>query len=110
MDVKPSKGLKVKVRATREAVFGDEGVEVKLIAAPSGKAASGVMTGRTLVGFSEIEMAGLDGKKHWYPVDQLTTEDGEKIVEEELIIEVPPEDPGDETAEGDEGEGDEGEA
>lgn len=95
MDVKPSSGLKVKVKATREAVFGEEGVEVKSISVPPAKAASGVMSGRTLVGFAEIEMTGLDGKKHWYPVDQLTTEDGDKVVEEELAIEIPTEDEGD---------------
>jgi hypothetical protein len=99
MDVKPSGGLKVKVKATKEAVFGEDGVEVKQIATPSGKAASGVMTGRTLVGFSEIEMSGMDGKKHWYPVDQLTTEKGDKIVEEELPIEELAPDSGDEEAE-----------
>jgi hypothetical protein len=101
MDVKPSSGLRVKVKATREAVFGEDGVEVRSTAALSGKAASGVMTGRTLVGFSEVEMAGLDGKKHWYPVDQLTTENGDRMVEEELPIEMPPEEDGDEEAEGD---------
>ncbi|MDA4121728.1 MAG: hypothetical protein OK456_00955 [Thaumarchaeota archaeon] len=104
MDVKPSSGLKVKVKATREAVFGEEGVEVRPISAPPAKVASGVMSGRTLVGFAEIEMTGLDGKKHWYPVDQLTTEDGDKIVEEELAIEIPTEDEGDGEAEVDEEE------
>ena len=98
MAVQPSSGLKVQVKATREAVFGEEGVEVKPMAAPSGKAASGVMTGRTLVGFTEVEMAGLDGKKHWYPVDQLTTVNGDRVVEEELVIEVPEDDSGEEGA------------
>ncbi len=101
MDAKPSNGLKVNVNATREAVFGEDGVEVKSVATPSGNAASGVMTGRTLVGYTEVEMAGLDGKKHWYPVDQLTTEKGDKIVEEELPIEVPAGDVDEEESEGD---------
>jgi len=99
MDVKPSDGLKVRVKATREAVFGEDGVEVRTIVVPSGAAASGVMTGRTLVGFSEVEMTGLDGKKHWYPVDQLATEGGDRIVEEELPLEELPDEDGDEEAE-----------
>jgi hypothetical protein len=86
MDVKPSKGLKVKVSASREAIFGEEGVEVKKVA---GKTNSGVLTGRTLVGYAEAEMKDLDGKNHWYPVDQMVTEDGDKVVEEEIAIEVP---------------------
>lgn len=89
MEVKPAKGLKVKVSAAREAVFGEEGVEVKKIRSPAGKEASGTMTGRTLVGYAEVEMAGLDGKPHWYPVDQLLTEKGEKVVEEEIAVEIP---------------------
>jgi hypothetical protein len=88
MDVKPSKGLKVKVNAVREAVFGEDGVEVKKAAIPTGKMAAGTMTGRTLVGFAEVEMDALDGGKHWYPVEQLTTEKGEKIVEEEIAVEI----------------------
>jgi hypothetical protein len=100
--LKPSKGLKVKVNAAREAVFGDEGVEVKKIVAPAGKNAAGVLTGRTLVGFAEVEMMEMDGKKHWYPVDQLSSENGRQIVEEEIPIEVP-EDSGEEEAE--EGDG-----
>jgi len=88
MDVKPSKGLKVKVNAVREAVFGEDGVEVKKAAIPTGKKASGTMTGRTLVGFAEVEMDALDGSKHWYPVEQLTTEKGDKIVEEEIAVEI----------------------
>jgi hypothetical protein len=86
MDVKPSKGLKVKISASREAVFGEDGVEVKKIASPSEKAA-GTLTGRTLVGYAEVEM---DGKSHWYPVDQMLTDKGEKVVEEEIPIEIPP--------------------
>ena len=87
-DVKPSKGLKVKVSATREAIFGEDGVEVKKVTAPPAKKALGTMTGRTLVGYAEVEMEALDGGKHWYPVDQLATEKGEKIVEEEIQVEI----------------------
>lgn len=90
MEVKPAKGVKVKVSAAREAVFGEDGVEVKKVKSPSGSAASGVMTGRTLVGFAEVEMASLDGKPHWYPVDELLTEKGERVIEEEIPIEIPP--------------------
>jgi hypothetical protein len=90
MDVKPSKGLKVKINASREAVFGEEGVEVKKVSL-AGKAPAGTLTGRTLVGYAEVEMTALDGKSHWYPVDQILTESGEKVVEEEMNIEVPPE-------------------
>lgn len=96
MDVKPSAGVKVKVSATREAVFGEDGVEVKTVSAPSGGASSGVLTGRTLVGFTEVEMAGLDGKKHWYPVEQMMTDKGERVVEEEVPVEMPSDDSGDE--------------
>ncbi len=88
MDLKPSEGLKVKVNAVREAIFGEEGVEVKKIGEINEKARTGVMTGRTLAGYSEVEMSVLDGKKHWYPIDQLVGEKGEKIVEEEIKIEI----------------------
>ncbi len=87
MDVKPTKGLKVKINASREAVFGEEGVEVKKISAD--KATNGMLTGRTLVGYAEVEVVGLDGKSHWYPVDQMLTEKGDKVVEEEIVIDVP---------------------
>lgn len=87
MDVKPEKGVKVKIDASREAIFGEEGVEVKKVAA--GKTTSGTLTGRTLVGYAEVDVAGLDGKSHWYPVDQMLTEKGDKVVEEEIVIDVP---------------------
>jgi hypothetical protein len=93
MDVKPSKGLKVKVNATREAVFGEDGVEVKRVAALAGKKAAGTLTGRTLVGYAEAEMEALEGGKHWYPIDQLETEKGEKLVEEEIAVEISEEAP-----------------
>lgn len=91
MDVKPRKGLKVSVKASREAVFGEDGVEVKKVSSPSGNAAAGTLTGRTLVGYAEVEMTSLDGKSHWYPVDQLLTDKGEKVVEEEIAVEIPAE-------------------
>lgn len=87
MELKPSKGLKVKVDAQREAVFGDESVSVQGITINDG-ARVGVMTGRTLVGFCEVEMQKLDGRNHWYPIEDLTGEHGEKLVEEEMSIEL----------------------
>jgi hypothetical protein len=84
MEIKPSKGLKVKVSATREAIFGDESVSVQKVVMSDGK---GVMTGNTLVGFCEIETLG-DGQKHWYPIEDLTGDHGEKFVEEEIPIEA----------------------
>lgn len=87
LELKPAKGLKVKVNAQREAIFGDESVGVQRITLNDG-ARSGVMTGRTLVGFCEVEMPKLDGHNHWYPVEDLAGEHGEKIVEEEIPIEL----------------------
>lgn len=89
MDVKPAKGIKVKISASREAIFGEEGVEVKKVDPVSGKSAMGTLTGRTLVGYAEVEMPAMDGKNHWYPVDQMLTESGEKVIEEEIAIEIP---------------------
>lgn len=96
MDVKPEKGLKVNCSPTREAIFGEEGVEVKKTFLGVGKNRLGVLTGRTLAGFAEVEMTTLDGKKHWYPTEELLTEKGEKVVEEEIVIE-PVDDGEDET-------------
>lgn len=87
MEVKPSKGLKVLVNAQREAIFGDENVSVQRITLNDGSR-MGVMTGQVLAGFCEVEMQKLDGKKHWYPIDDLAGEHGEKIVEEEIPIEL----------------------
>lgn len=87
MELKPAKGIKVKVNAQREAIFGDESVSVQNITLNEG-ARTGVMTGRTLVGFCEVEMPKLDGHNHWYPVEDLAGEHGEKIVEEEIPIEM----------------------
>ncbi len=104
MDVKPSKGLKVDVNASKEAVFGEDGVEVKKASLPSGKQRSGVLTGRTLAGFAEVEMETLDGKKHWYPTEDMLTEQGDKVVEEEIVVEDPGD--GDEADESDEEDSD----
>ncbi|HLQ06802.1 MAG TPA: hypothetical protein VK126_03530 [Nitrososphaerales archaeon] len=87
MDLKPSKGLKVKVNAQREAIFGDESVAVQKVKLNDGDRV-GTMTGQTLAGYCEVEMQKLDGLKHWYPIDDLAGENGEKIVEEEIPIEV----------------------
>jgi hypothetical protein len=92
MDVRPAKDLKVICDPSREAIFGEDGVEVKKATLPPGKKRAGVLTGRTLAGFTEVEMGGLDGNKHWYPTDQLLTEKGEKVVEEEVAIEEPADD------------------
>lgn len=87
MELKPSKGLRVRVGAHREAIFGDESVSVQQVTIGNG-ANLGVMTGRTLIGFCEVEMQKLDGHIHWYPVEDLTGEHGEKIVEEEIPVEL----------------------
>jgi len=86
MEIKPSKGIKVVVNAQREAVFGDESVSIRKISLGNGPRI-GEMTGLTLAGFCEVEMSKLDGKKHWYPIDDLVGEHGETVVEEEIVIE-----------------------
>jgi hypothetical protein len=86
LDLRPSKGLKVKVHASREAVFGDESVGVKKVSLADGS--PGIMTGASLAGFCEVEMPALDGKKHWYPIDELTGEMGERVVEDEIVIDT----------------------
>ena len=101
MEVRPAKGLKVNCTPTKEAVFGEDGVEVKKASVPSGKNRAGVLTGRTLAGFAEVEMTALDGKKHWYPTDEILTDKGDKVVEEEMVIEEPKDD-GEEPAESEE--------
>jgi hypothetical protein len=85
METKPTKGLKVKVNAQREAIFGDESVSVQRIVQNDGSK-SGVMTGRTLVGFAEVDSA--DGHKHWFPIEDLAGEHGEKFVEEEIPVDM----------------------
>jgi hypothetical protein len=92
MDVRPAKGLKVNCTPSREAIFGEDGVEVKKASIPSAKHRAGILTGRTLAGFAEVEMAALEGSKHWYPIEELLTEKGEKVVEEEIVIEEPADD------------------
>jgi hypothetical protein len=87
MELKPTKGLKVIVNAQREAIFGDESVAVQKITLNDGNKA-GIMTGQTLAGFCEVEMQTLDGRKHWYPIDDLAGEHGEKFVEEEIPMEL----------------------
>lgn len=88
MDQKPAKGLKVRVDATREAIFGAEGVDMRKVSFPSDRSRSGILTGVTLAGFCQVEMQGLDGQSHWYPIDGLNGENGEKIIEEQVEIEV----------------------
>lgn len=86
MEVKPSKGLKVKVNAQREAVFGDESVTINRVSIPGDGNRMGTLTGVTLAGFCEVEMQALDGKRHWYPIGDLSGERGEQIVEDEIQI------------------------
>lgn len=101
MDAKPTKGLKVNCSPTKEAIFGEDGVEVKKAAIAAGEQRAGVLTGRTLAGFAEVEMVALDGGKHWYPTEEMLTDKGEKVVEEEIAIEEPSDD-GDDGAAGEE--------
>jgi hypothetical protein len=91
MELKPSKGLKVLVNAHREAVFGDESVSVQNVSIKDGTNV-GTMTGRVLIGFCEVDMQKLDGKAHWYPIEDLSGEHGEKLVEEEIEVEIPEDD------------------
>jgi hypothetical protein len=86
MEVKPTKGLKVNVNATREALFGEEGIEIKKLNSSYDKSNPGVLTGRTLVGYCEVEMSSLDGRNHWYPIDQMVAENGDTLKEEEIPI------------------------
>jgi hypothetical protein len=92
MEVKPGKGIIVDCNPTREAIFGEDGVEMKKASIPAGKVRLGVMTGRTLAGFAEVEMESLDGKKHWYSTEEMLTDKGDKVVEEEIVIEEPADD------------------
>lgn len=87
MELKPSKGVKVSVNAQREAVFGDESVAVRRVSLPNDGRRHGVLTGVALAGYCEVEMPALDGMRHWYPVDDLKGENGERIVEEEIAVE-----------------------
>ncbi len=80
--------MNVRVSASREAIFGEEGVEVRKVAPQEFENGVGLLTGRTLIGYCEVEMPSLDGGKHWYPVDQLRGEKGETIKEEEIPIDL----------------------
>ncbi len=86
MDLKPAKGIKVFVSAQREAILGDESVGIQKVSLNDGNKV-GLMTGLALAGFCEVEMSKLDGRKHWYPIDDLAGEHGERIVEEEIPLE-----------------------
>jgi hypothetical protein len=88
MELKPEKGLKVRVYASREAVFGEEGVGIAKVSLDGEKTTLGTLTGMTLAGFCEVEMPDLDGKKHWYPIESLKGENGEMLIEEEVAIEA----------------------
>jgi hypothetical protein len=55
MELKPSKGVKVRVNAQREAIFGDESVTIQKVAINDGSRI-GVMTGQVLAGYCEVEM------------------------------------------------------
>ncbi len=92
MDVKPSKGLRVRVNAQREAVFGDESVTVSRVSLPNDGSRQGILTGTTLAGYCEVEMPSLDGKRHWYPIGELAGENGEQLIEEEISIDEEEED------------------
>ena len=86
MELKPAKGLKVVVKADREAIFGDESVSIQKVSVGEGN--RGIMTGLVLAGFCEVDMQKLDGRKHWYPIENLFGEKGEKIVEEEIVTDT----------------------
>jgi hypothetical protein len=88
MELKPEKGLKVRVYAAREAVFGEEGVGIQKVSFDGEKTTLGTLTGMTLAGFCEVEMPDFDGKKHWYPIESLKGENGENLIEEEIAIEA----------------------
>ncbi len=87
MEIKPAKGVKVKVNAQREAIFGEESVGVQKVVLNNGNNV-GVMTGNVLAGYCEVEMQKLDGRKHWYPIGDLLGEKGESVVEEEIPIDM----------------------
>ncbi len=87
MEIKPAKGVKVKVNAQREAIFGEESVGVQKVVLNNGNNV-GVMTGNVLAGYCEVEMQKLDGRKHWYPIGDLQGEKGESVVEEEIPIDM----------------------
>ncbi len=87
MEIKPAKGVKVRVNAQREAIFGEESVGVQKVTLSNADNV-GVMTGNVLAGYCEVEMQKLDGRKHWYPIGDLHGENGESVVEEEIPIDL----------------------
>ncbi len=99
MDQKPAKGIKVKVEADKEAVFGEEAVQVRKVALPKDNGRNGILTGTVIAGYCEVDMPSLDGRRHWYPVDGLVGENGEKIIEEELELPEETEDEDDDSEE-----------
>jgi hypothetical protein len=86
LGLKPSKGLRVIVSAQREAIFEEEYVTVSKVSMLSDGGKAGILTGTTLAGYCEVEMPSLDGRKHWYPMEGLSGENGERIEEEEIQI------------------------
>ena len=48
------------------------------------------MTGRTLVGYAEVEMETMDGGKHWYPVDQHGPRKARRSSRKEIRVEESP--------------------
>lgn len=83
----PEKGLKVIVRANREAVFGEDEVKIKKVDLTKTNV-SGILTGNVIAGYCEVDTSSYDGKKHWYPIDQLYTESGEQLEEEDMEFDL----------------------
>jgi len=90
---KPEKGMKVVIKADREAIFGEEEVSVKKFFIPEGKKVTGTLTGNIIAGYCEVENTSIDGGRHWFPVDQLYTEKGEQLEEEEIPVNIEDESP-----------------
>jgi hypothetical protein len=95
LEVKPTKGLKVRVEAKKEAIFGDESVAVDRVTLPNDGSRIGVLTGVTLAGYCEVDMPSLDRRKHWYPIEEIFGEHGERLVEEEIQIDEGEDEEGD---------------
>src|SRR5256712_14207249 len=62
MELKPAKGLKVRVHASREAVFGEEGVGIEKVSFQNKMSTIGSLTCMKLEGFREMEMRVPDRK------------------------------------------------
>lgn len=88
MGQKPEKGSKVVVKATKEAVFGEDEVKIKKITVPEGKKVTGLLTGNVIAGYCEVENTSLDGEKHWFPIEQLYTLEGEQLEEENVPLDI----------------------